>query len=222
MELACNFEYEYSDALQEAIKNNWLCNLTGIPGCWFPMDLLQEHNIKQLKKMSIRRDAQWGGTFFKEIIAYNIRGFLQVIESMKSAVKLAPKGGAHRRKVKKAVMKELADTMKERELHKLRVGRTSEHKAQDNFEQGYITLADGAKIKEFIHRTLLDAGNVNGDNDEDEDAPQEMDDEPSSELPMPNTVMGGVLVLGDDDDGSEELGEEDADMDMDGETDEME
>ncbi|KIP02292.1 hypothetical protein PHLGIDRAFT_79355, partial [Phlebiopsis gigantea 11061_1 CR5-6] len=44
LELACNFEFEYSASLKEGILNNWLCNLTGNEGCWFPMDLMQEHS----------------------------------------------------------------------------------------------------------------------------------------------------------------------------------
>ena len=70
LKLTCNFEFEYSEELQTAILNNWLCNLSGQTGCWFPMDLLQEKNIKQLKKclnvetprsrgISSRRSLQW-------------------------------------------------------------------------------------------------------------------------------------------------------------------
>jgi len=75
--LACNFEYEYSAELQELILNNWLVNLTGIEGCWFPMDLMQEHNIKQLKKLAERQDATFGGEFFQEVVAMNIRALLK-------------------------------------------------------------------------------------------------------------------------------------------------
>lgn len=172
------------------------------------MDLLQEHNIKQLKKMSVRRDAQFGGGFFKEIIAYNIRAFLGAIESVKGTVRLARKGGSHKRKAKPAVMKELATAMKDRELHKLRRGRTlgtNGHVAQDDFERGYLALAEGSKIKQFIRRTLADLGDVNGDEDTGGDIEMSHD----GDLPMPTTVMGGSLILGDDiDDIGDELGGE--------------
>ncbi|KAI0681879.1 hypothetical protein BC835DRAFT_1248953, partial [Cytidiella melzeri] len=49
LELACNFEYKYSDELKQAVLNDWLCNLTGHKGRWFPMDLMMEHNINLLK-----------------------------------------------------------------------------------------------------------------------------------------------------------------------------
>ncbi|GBE80138.1 hypothetical protein SCP_0213410 [Sparassis crispa] len=95
LEFTCQFEFEYSEELKTAIKNNWLCNLSGIEGCWFPMDLLQEKNIKQLKKMSQRKDNPFGGEFFKNIVAMNIRAFLQAIVSMRDTVRLLRKGSSH-------------------------------------------------------------------------------------------------------------------------------
>src|SRR5882724_6138933 len=80
LELTCNFEFEYTPALQELVKNNWLCNLSGIEGCWFGLDLLQEKNIKRLKKMAQRRDADFGGSFFQEIVALNVRAFIQATD----------------------------------------------------------------------------------------------------------------------------------------------
>ena len=82
LEPTCNFEFEYSPELQTAVLNNWLCNLLGHDGCWFPMDLLQEKNIKQLKKMSQRQDATFGSDFFQEIIAVNIQAFLESKKTM--------------------------------------------------------------------------------------------------------------------------------------------
>jgi hypothetical protein len=64
LELACNFEYEYSEELQELIHNNWVVNLTGVKGFWFLMDLMKEHNIKQLKKLAERHDATFSGELF--------------------------------------------------------------------------------------------------------------------------------------------------------------
>lgn len=94
--LTCNFEFKYSKELQYAILNNWLCNLSGINGCWFSMDLMQEKNIKQLKKMSQKRNATFGGTFFKQVIAVNIREYLAAMASTNAFVGLAKRGGTHR------------------------------------------------------------------------------------------------------------------------------
>ena len=40
------------------------------------MDLMQEHNIKQLKKLSERQDATFSGEFFQEVVAMNIHTLL--------------------------------------------------------------------------------------------------------------------------------------------------
>jgi hypothetical protein len=93
--LACNFESEYSQELQELILNNWLVNLSGIESCWFLMDLMEEHNIKQLKKLAEHRDATFSGEFFQDVIAMNIRALLKANESIQEAVRLGHQGGLH-------------------------------------------------------------------------------------------------------------------------------
>jgi hypothetical protein len=116
--LACNFEYKYSAELQELILNHWLVNLTGIEGCWFLMDLMQEHNIKQLKKLAERRDATFGGEFFQEVVAMNIQALLTANETVQAAVQLGDQGGSHWWKKKLAAEKRLSTAMKEHQLHK--------------------------------------------------------------------------------------------------------
>lgn len=191
LELTCNFEFEYTPALQELVKNNWLCNLSGIEGCWFGLDLLQEKNIKRLKKMAQRRDADFGGDFFQEIVALNVRAFIQATESMNAAVRLTKKGGAHQRTKKAAAMKELTTEMQDQQLHRFRQGRTLGHKAADDFEKGYLLLTK--KIPEFISRTLKDAGAIHADDDIDSDTPDE-----SNDVPMPNMMVRGFLVAADE------------------------
>lgn len=176
------------------------------------MDLLQEHNIKQLKKMSERRDAGFDGKFFKQIIAYNIRAFLQANDSMKASVRLASKRGAHRRKKKEAAMKELADTMSERQLHKLRIGRTLGHIAKDDFEAGNIILSEGTRIKNFIHRTLMDAGNIQDEEGSAQVAADEQASIQEGDIPLPNMVLGGVFHTSDEGDGEPEDEDESSDI----------
>jgi hypothetical protein len=98
--LACNFEYEYSQELQELILNNWLVNLSGIEGCWFLMDLMEEHNIKQLKKLAECCDTTFSGQFFQDVIAMNICALLKANDSIQGAVCLGHQGGSHRQKKK--------------------------------------------------------------------------------------------------------------------------
>ncbi|KAI0054820.1 hypothetical protein BV25DRAFT_1816482 [Artomyces pyxidatus] len=228
LELTCNFEFEYSKDLQNVIKDNWLVNLTGIDGCWFPMDLLQEKNIKQLKKMSTRRDAEFGGEFFQKVIAVNIRAFLEAITSMKTAVGLGAKGGSHRRKAKEASARELTRHIEEQGLHEFRTGRTGGHIAQDDFAVGYDRLLTSKKLQDFVDRTVRDAGAIHADEDEDDDKQHGTGDAHGSngvdgpegrisELPMPNMVVNGRLEDGKffDEEDSEDEDEVDDEVDDD-------
>ncbi|KAJ7448749.1 hypothetical protein FB451DRAFT_1187568 [Mycena latifolia] len=199
LEIACNFQYEYSQNLQNAVLNNWLCTFTPQRGDCFPMDQLQEHNIKLLKKASERGDASFGASFYQEVVSYNIRAFSKANETMKSAMGLGKRGGRHKRQKKEAAMKELATAMSERQLHKFRAGRDLGHKANDDFEAGYIKLADG-KVKKFIKRTLADAGNLHAD----DDAEQEQESRAPEKLPLPNVVVDGLLHCGGHDSDSDE------------------
>lgn len=176
--------------------NNWLCNLTGVEGCWFPMDLLQEKNIKQLKKMVQKRDASFGGNFFKNIVALNIRAFLQVISSMRTMARLGEKGGTHRRQKKEAAMKELRRHMEEHGVHKFRAGRNQGHIAHDDFEAGYHRFKTTPRISEFITRTLRDAGAIH---DAGDDIAHTMPRDIQDNGPFPNIMVEGTLVVSDED-----------------------
>ncbi|KAJ7494342.1 hypothetical protein B0H11DRAFT_1717440 [Mycena galericulata] len=197
LEIACNFEYEYSLDLQTTVLNNWLCTFTEQRGGCFPMDQLQEHNIKLLKKASERGDAAFGASFYQDIVSYNIRAFTKANETMKSAIGLGKTGGRHKRQKKEAAMKELAIAMTERQLHKFRAGRDLGHKANDDFETGFLKLADG-KVKDFIKRTLADAGNLHANDDGDQES------RTPGKLPLPNVVVDGLLYCGGDDSDSED------------------
>jgi hypothetical protein len=202
LEIACNFQFEYSNDLQITVLNNWLCKLIREGGVWFPMDLMQEKNIKLLKKASERRDASFDDSFYQDVVSYNIRAFLKARETMKSAVGVGRTGGRHKRKQKEAAMKELAATMTERQLHKFRAGHDLGYNANDDFSAGYVKLS-GGKVKEFIKRTMADAGNIHGDDDgvEESRAPEQ--------LPLPNVVMDGLLYCGSDDSSDESSNSED-------------
>lgn len=100
------------------------------------MDLMQEKNIKQLKKMSQKRNATFGGTFFKQVVAVNIREYLAAMASTNAFVGLAKHGGTHRRSEKTAVTRQLARTLKERHVHEFCPGRETERLASDDFNAG--------------------------------------------------------------------------------------
>ena len=165
------------------------------------MDLMQEHNIKQLKKLLERRDATFAGEFFQDVVAMNIRALLKANETVRAAVRLGGQGSSHKRKKKIAAEQRLSATMNECELHKFRSGRTLAHRAQDDFDEGYVMLGEGRKVKEFIKRTLVDAGAIYDDMESDE--AQGSDDRPSP--PLPNMLVNGILVSGEEHDNDADL-----------------
>ncbi|KAJ7588078.1 hypothetical protein C8J56DRAFT_785967 [Mycena floridula] len=198
LEIVCNFEYEYSDDLKQAILNNWLCNLTGFDGCWFPMDLLQEHNIKQLKKMAERRNAEFNDPFFRDIISYNIRAFLEIIDSMKTSAQLNATSKLHTQKKKVSTLKSILRSNKDTSVHKFCAGRDLGHLAQDDFQAGHIMLGEGKKLKEFLDRTARDMGNIyEGDGAEQaEEVIEEEQDDDDQGPPLRNMMLDGRLVSG--------------------------
>ena len=56
------------------------------------MDLMEEHNIKQLKKLAEHCDATFSGEFFKDVIAMNICALLKANETIREAVHLGHQG----------------------------------------------------------------------------------------------------------------------------------
>ncbi|GJE89205.1 hypothetical protein PsYK624_053000 [Phanerochaete sordida] len=210
LELACEFEYELWDELKTLILNNWLCNPSGFDGCWFPMDLMMEHNIKELKTMSDEKKKEFGSAYFREVIAYNIRHLLGVKEWMRDTTGLCRKSGAHRQKKKAAAFRAMARAMREHGLHLYFPGRRSAHHAQDDFAVGDATLTDTSRIQDYVRRTGTD------DSDELEDDDVEMSngsdqaamsatqdddndgDEVRDTVILPPVWMNGILHTHDD------------------------
>jgi hypothetical protein len=101
--------------------------------------------------------------------------------------------------------------MTERQLHKYRAGWTTGYCAHDDFEAGYIKLAAGSKNKDFIHRTLMDTGNIHGndvDSCETLDGHEEEDTRAIYDggIPLPNVLVQGILFGGMEDDEGVGLG----------------
>lgn len=160
------------------------------------MDLMQEKNIKQLKKMSQKRNAMFGGTFFKQIVAVNIREYLEAIGRTNAFVGLVKRGSSHRRTEKPAVARQFARTLDERHLHKFCPGRETQHLAADNFDIGQQRLENTSRIRDFVERTILDAGAIHTSEDE----VSHTGDITLNPTPveLPNMLVDGELVIVDE------------------------
>lgn len=185
--------------------NNWLCNLTGNDGSWFPMDLMLEHNIRLLKAFSGRRDTPFDATFFKEIVSLNIRYFLGVKESLRTATRLNATGGRHQAKKKTVAMRHLQAAMKEKELHRFRPGRTYGFKAQDDFDIGFDRFASSSRIADFVRRTLADGCDLHDGEDTTADCDESMEERNQTSVPLPNTWQNGELIPGEDSDSDDDV-----------------
>ncbi|EIM84575.1 uncharacterized protein STEHIDRAFT_159240 [Stereum hirsutum FP-91666 SS1] len=141
--LTFNFEFEYSAELQEVTLTNWLCNLTRFLGGWFPLDLLQGKNIKQLK-VSQKKGTVYGAKFFRRIVSINVRALIQSQNSLRKTVRLGKRKKTYKRTKKANVMRELIPEMWKQGLH------------------SYAKLATGTKIREFLARTLTETANLHG------------------------------------------------------------
>ncbi|GBE80139.1 hypothetical protein SCP_0213420 [Sparassis crispa] len=82
------------------------------------------------------------------------------------------------------------------------------HPAKDDFAMGYERLADGKRIKDFITRTVRDAGAIHGDEELTTDqtvegvGPDVMHD--ASDAPLPNILFNGQLLEGSSDSADED------------------
>lgn len=208
LELVCGFEFEFSSQLQRIIKDNWLVNLTGIPGHWFAGNLLVEKTIRQLKVMSVRRTSTFGSQFFKTL-GLNVCYFLSASDALRSAVGLSDISGFHPKKRRETALKTLELCYRERQPHYFRAKRAQGSVAADDFATGQQSLKNnnGERIRAFVERTTCDNGNYPSVNAEDEagkdDDMMGREGSPRDGV-LPNRVVDGMLVLGDDDEDNSE------------------
>ncbi|CCO36908.1 hypothetical protein BN14_11055 [Rhizoctonia solani AG-1 IB] len=150
LELSAGFIYEFPEELQKAIMNNWLCNFSGNQGSWMPMDLMQEHHIRDLKDKSQHRDQDFEGEFFKKILSRNTRSFAQVRSTMNQALHLKDLSGRHGEAKHLSTRRKLLSTLEAQRIHVLVPGRDYGWKAQDDLMAGKQAMA--TKVSNFVKR----------------------------------------------------------------------
>ncbi|KAG8730374.1 hypothetical protein FRC11_006856 [Ceratobasidium sp. 423] len=216
LELACGFFFEFPQPLQDTIKKNWLCNLSGMPGCWFPMDLMQEHNIRELKSKSQRRDEDFSGTFFQKVVSRNVRMFTRVRSAVSIGLNLHERGSAHHTKKRQGIADQLRRSLERKETHYYIPGRTFGWVANDDFMNGIEAMP--AKLSRFLRKSndtmhateTVDASNTSNESHLNTpnrpSSPDRFDDlegidenvfPAPQELPLPTIISEGQLVPGD-------------------------
>lgn len=212
LELACGFLYEFPPTIQTTIKNNWLCNFSGYPGCWLPMDLMQEHHIRELKEKSQRRDQDFEGRFFQQVVSRNTRWFSRFRAAVSRAVDLKDWSASHSETNHSPALNQLRTSLKNEHVHTFVPGRSYDWVARDDSMIGQELMPK--KILRFLQRSpTINSNSASAlaplDPAEPEDVTEE--EEEPLDVPLPAMVMNGRLVLGDAHDGEEEdesLGED--------------
>ncbi|EUC59337.1 hypothetical protein RSOL_308820 [Rhizoctonia solani AG-3 Rhs1AP] len=200
LELSCGFLYEFPEALQNAIMDNWLCNFTGNPGSWMPMDLMQEHHIRDLKDKSQRRDQDFEGKFFKNILSRNTRSFAHVRSTMNQAVHLKDLSGSHGEARHTNTRRRLLASLESQKIHTFIPGRDYGWAAQDDLMNGKRRMS--TKVLNFLNRPPTCGSSEEQDALANNDVPEGVDDNytgggnPPNPLVFPPIIVGGQLLPG--------------------------
>ncbi|KAF8593736.1 hypothetical protein BDV93DRAFT_516330 [Ceratobasidium sp. AG-I] len=155
LEMACNFKYEYPDKLQQAIKNNYVVNPSGLPGHWQAVDLLQEHHNKDIKNVFNSKNSDFNDPFLRESVSLNIAGFAFVKNSILKLLGLARTGKHHSAAKYQHDLNVLGAHFEAENFFTLTRGRSQPYQAQDMIALGYSRLDNGV-LKGFLERTLHD------------------------------------------------------------------
>ncbi|TFK20425.1 hypothetical protein FA15DRAFT_599731 [Coprinopsis marcescibilis] len=154
LEIYCNFKWEFSPALKEALLMYWLVNLSGLPGCFIELDLMQEHFNFWLEEMVQHKGKEFNDSFYRRVVSMNVHRFLLLKDEMEQAVLLKARTKNHSDPHLDNELNMLLKHLRREELNKFRAGRTEGFQAKDNFSDGLNTLEAG-KLKGFIKRLLV-------------------------------------------------------------------
>lgn len=149
----CFLRYESSKDLSDAILDNWLVNLTGVPGHCYEGDLLQEHYNKWTEDMVGRRGGDFNDPLHRDIISPNVDLFLRFKEYMQDDFNIKRRSKSHTSPHLRDEYSTLLRLYKEEELHKFVSGRTMGHAAVNLLNNGYTRLESGGKMKSFLARS---------------------------------------------------------------------
>ncbi|KAF9013010.1 hypothetical protein BDZ89DRAFT_963282 [Hymenopellis radicata] len=153
LELACNFLYEYPEALILSILDNYLVNITGKLGRFSELDLLQEHHNFLIKRLFNSKSFLFDSKHVAETIGLNIRGFKSIRDLMPVWMGFKRNSYSHPKPEKSADINKLGATYRKYSLLSYLIGRAECYLVQDEFAVG-LEILEGGKLREFIDRTI--------------------------------------------------------------------
>ncbi|KAI1787713.1 hypothetical protein LXA43DRAFT_863532, partial [Ganoderma leucocontextum] len=117
-------EYESSTELRESILRSLLVNLSGMPGHFSPIDLIQEYLNRLLQAIAERKGAEYNGRFLRNIVSRNLHHLARLSDDMKHGVGLAERSGRHTEPKHRAELRILLKAFQDEQLHYRRPGRS--------------------------------------------------------------------------------------------------
>ncbi|KZV82349.1 hypothetical protein EXIGLDRAFT_843839 [Exidia glandulosa HHB12029] len=135
-----SIEFECSPPLRTSRMENWLVNLSGLPGHYVEGDHMQEHFIKPLTAHSQRANAAYDGDFERNVLSPNLDNLVQLTRRMEAAVGLRQRSQKHTAMHCKPELRTLLRFYRTEDLHRFCVGRSHGHKAPSHFAAGYAKM----------------------------------------------------------------------------------
>lgn len=191
LEFICALEFESSPELRETVLKSVLVNLTGEPGRFAAIDIIQEYFNRLLQAIAERKGAEYNTHFVRNVVSRNLHHLARLRDESNKGIGLAARSGQHTRPRKDAELRTLLKEYKLHELHHRRPGRTfvsgaEIHKISD-FRKGLANLRSG-KLKKWINETLFMRGTQPSQGvpgEQDRTSPEDSDNESDSDEPEP-------------------------------------
>jgi hypothetical protein len=154
LELYCNFKWEFSPKMRDAILMHWVVNLHGKAGMFIEMDLMQEHFNFWLEDMAQHKGKEFDEPFYRWVLSMNVHHFLRLKDEMENAVFLKARTKKHSAPHLNNELKAVMICLRDAEVNRRRPGRREGFEAIDDFTNG-LEILKKEKIKNFITRTTV-------------------------------------------------------------------
>ncbi|CUA68631.1 putative protein L294 [Acanthamoeba polyphaga mimivirus] [Rhizoctonia solani] len=198
LEMACQFKFEYPEALRTAILNNYLVNPSGLNGHWQEGEFFQEHSNKVIKTVFNTKNSDWDSSFLRDVVSVNIQGLSLLREKFLQFLGLNDTGSGRSKPNYCADINILAAHYLDEKAFTFHSGRRQDALAEDMVQIGYDRLDSGI-LSSFIERTISARQGLSED-DADVLA-ADLDQEPGEvevEIPMEPLIMHEGALMADE------------------------